>query len=135
MKMFLCNYYYLKLVRNGFKSCLLLIIFNFLVLNTFGQTADNPTPILRKIEVGDYPPPIKAKEWIKGSTIEKFEKGQIYVLEFWATWCKPCIRAMPHLSELASKYKEKVTFVGVSIYELEKTSVQEIKTFVDEMGD
>ncbi|MGV6946397.1 TlpA family protein disulfide reductase [Sphingobacterium kyonggiense] len=135
MKMLSCKYYFFKLVRNGFKSCLLLIIFNFIVLYTFGQTADNSAPILRKIEVGDYPPPIKVKEWIKGSNIEKFEKGQIYVLEFWATWCKPCIRAMPHLSELASKYKDKVTFVGISIYELEKTSVQEIKTFVDEMGD
>jgi uncharacterized protein (TIGR03435 family) len=42
-------------------------------------------------------------------------KGQVVVLEFWATWCAPCIGAMPHLNELAEKFKDrKVTFLAVS---------------------
>jgi thiol-disulfide isomerase/thioredoxin len=29
------------------------------------------------------------------------------VLEFWATWCRPCLRAVPHLNKLQSKFKDR----------------------------
>ncbi len=29
------------------------------------------------------------------------------VLEFWATWCKPCLKAVPHLNKLQNKYKDR----------------------------
>ncbi len=39
-----------------------------------------------------------------------------YVINFWATWCKPCVEEMPHFLELASEMKnEKVKFVFVSL--------------------
>ena len=38
------------------------------------------------------------------------------VLNFWATWCAPCVEEMPSLVEMAQKVKDKgVTVVGVSI--------------------
>jgi peroxiredoxin len=43
-------------------------------------------------------------------------RGQIVVLNFWATWCAPCIQEMPSLIEMASKVKDKnITVIGVSI--------------------
>jgi cytochrome c biogenesis protein CcmG, thiol:disulfide interchange protein DsbE len=43
-------------------------------------------------------------------------KGQIVVLNFWATWCAPCIQEMPSLIQMASKVKNKnITVIGVSI--------------------
>lgn len=43
-------------------------------------------------------------------------QGKIVVLDFWASWCKPCLSAMPTLESLHQKYKGKgVTFVGVSM--------------------
>jgi len=56
------------------------------------------------------------------------------VVEFWATWCKPCIAAMPHLSALAAEYKDKVTIIGIDIKEMKTTSIQKVKAFVDSMG-
>jgi thiol-disulfide isomerase/thioredoxin len=60
------------------------------------------------------------------------------VIEFWATWCKPCVAAMPHLSVLTREYKEKVTVIGIDIYETKVKPVKsnsKVKAFVDSMGN
>ncbi len=80
---------------------------------------------------GKPAPAITVKEWIKGSKIAKLEKNKTYVVEFWATWCGPCIQSIPHITETAKKYKGKVTFLGVSIWE----GPENVKPFVEKMGD
>jgi peroxiredoxin len=43
-------------------------------------------------------------------------RGQIVVLNFWATWCPPCVEEMPSLTQLQQRFKDKdVTVVGVSV--------------------
>lgn len=101
----------------------------FISFNSVAQSQEKPT-----LDIGDPAPPLQVREWIKGEPIQQMETGHIYVIEFWATWCKPCIEAMPHLSKLAAKYKDKVTIIGVDVYEKESTSAGKIKAFVDSMG-
>lgn len=101
----------------------------FISLNSVAQSQQKPT-----LDIGAPAPPLQVGEWLKGAPIRQMEKGHIYVVEFWATWCGPCIAAMPHLSQLAAKYKDKVTIIGVDIYEKESTSIDKIKAFVDSMG-
>jgi len=60
---------------------------------------------------------LKISDWVKGKPVDLAAgKGkQVYVIEFWATWCGPCRTSIPHLTELQKKFKDKgVTFVGVS---------------------
>jgi len=45
---------------------------------------------------------------------EKLAEGPV-VVSFWATWCIPCLKEMPHLNRLAEKYDGKVTFIAISV--------------------
>jgi thiol-disulfide isomerase/thioredoxin len=49
-------------------------------------------------------------------------RGKVVVIDFWATWCGPCVRAMPQYAEIIKKFDpKKVVFVGVN--EAEKPEV------------
>ncbi|HEY4874315.1 MAG TPA: TlpA disulfide reductase family protein [Puia sp.] len=85
------------------------------------------------LQLGDAAPPLHMREWLKGKPVLQFEKGTVYVVEFWATWCIPCKAAIPRLSKLASKYKKKVIVIGIDIYEMKTTPVEKVKFFVDSM--
>jgi len=106
-----------------------LLLFFCLALTACAKK-DNPP--FRKL--GDYAPPFHISKWIKGEPVEGFKKGKVYVVEFWATWCTPCIEAMPHLSELGRQYKDKVDIVAVDVLEYKSMTVDKVTAFVDSMG-
>lgn len=106
------------------------ILLCLLALASNAQEAE----FIPSVNIGDTAPLIRLNKWIKGTRIDKFEKGLVYVIEFWATWCQPCKAAMPHLSALADKYKNSVRVLGIDIYESNSTSIEKIKKFVDSMG-
>ncbi|HBE67023.1 MAG TPA: hypothetical protein DDW52_02640 [Planctomycetaceae bacterium] len=58
------------------------------------------------LKVGDAAPRLVIDHWINGKPVEEFSKDKFYVIEFWATWCGPCIKSMPHLNELAKQHAE-----------------------------
>ena len=76
------------------------------------------------LTVGDKAPTPALSTILKGNTdFTGFKDGNVYVMEFWATWCGPCRAGMPHLSQLQKDYKDKgVTIIGVSQEELEKVT-------------
>lgn len=84
---------------------------------------------------GAKAPDLKVSEWVKGSPVKAFEPGKIYVVEFWATWCGPCRVSIPHLTEMAHKFKGKVTFTGVSVFEHGDDISGQVHKFVDSMGE
>lgn len=47
-------------------------------------------------------------------------KGTVIFLNFWATWCGPCLKEIPNIKNLYEKYKDKVTFLLVSNEKNEK---------------
>ncbi len=83
--------------------------------------------------VGDKAPDLKVANVVKGKQVD-LKKG-VHVVEFWATWCVPCRQTIPHLTEMAKKYKGKAEFTGVSVFESGADQLGQVKTFVKEMGD
>ncbi len=93
-----------------------------------------------EVLIGKAPPPIKVAKWVKGEPLAGFEKGKVYVVDFWATWCGPCKAAIPHLTKLAQEHKGQVEVIGVSISEQQKDNtdtayIEKVQKFVDKMGD
>ncbi|HLX90634.1 MAG TPA: FecR domain-containing protein [Puia sp.] len=67
------------------------------------QGASPPHALL----VGDRAPILPMDTWIKGGPINIYQEGKVYLIDFWAIWCGPCIAEMGHLSELQQKYKNQ----------------------------
>ncbi|NII29513.1 TIGR03435 family protein [Pseudoflavitalea sp. X16] len=69
--------------------------------------------------VGEKAPGLQLSEVVQGPALNTISleklKGKIVVLEFWTTWCGPCVAAFPHINELVEKYKDKpVVFIAVT---------------------
>lgn len=87
------------------------------------------------LQIGDPAPPLKYAKWLQGSKpITEIDKDQLYVIEFWATWCGPCIAAMPHLSELSKKYAGKIDFIGCDVWENTYGGPKDQESYLDKVS-
>ena len=67
--------------------------------------------------------PPKKVDYLKFNTLDKkeidiFQKSdnnKLYLLNFWATWCPPCIKEIPELVKLKKKYKDSIEVLFISV--------------------
>ena len=51
-------------------------------------------------------------------------KGKVVVVDFWATWCPPCVAEIPGYVALQEKYRDKLTIVGISMDSFEPAVIK-----------
>ncbi|MBS10361.1 MAG: hypothetical protein CME19_02005 [Gemmatimonadetes bacterium] len=85
----------------------------------------------------EFPRPVPrfSVETLEGESVDlENYAGKLVILDFWATWCKPCVDMMPSLEKVYESYADKgVVVMGISIDE-GKDRVKKIRKFVDKVG-
>ncbi|GAB1348183.1 TlpA disulfide reductase family protein [Ignavibacteriales bacterium] len=100
---------------------LVVSVFAFTACNkkTQEQPAENkkteknePQPTATKVKAADF----SLKNAKGGMDIKLSDyKGKIVIVDFWATWCPPCVKGVPDLVELQKKYGDDLVVIGISV--------------------
>jgi cytochrome c biogenesis protein CcmG, thiol:disulfide interchange protein DsbE len=104
------------------RGLLILLIASFLGCDTGGVQ-------------GDYEAPGFELKDLDGKTVSLEEhRGRIVVVDFWATWCPPCLMSIPEMVEVQEKYRDKgVTILGISVDLPGDVSEEDLRTFKNKM--
>jgi len=97
--------------------------------------AISTTAFAQSLNLGDSMPTIgDDANWLQGSPVSAWEQGEIYVLDFWATWCGPCIASIPHVNEISQTHAEDgVNVIGMAVWP--RQGMTPTDEFVEEKGD
>lgn len=86
------------------------------------------------LEEGKTAPDFKL-ETLSGETVKLSDyRGQVVLINFWASWCPPCKAEMPHMEEFYKENKEKqFTILAVNLTNMDR-GMDEIQSFVNDYG-
>lgn len=93
------------------------------------QTPINKSKIKALQTTKISPAPLFTKTDINGFEIslEKY-KGDLIILNFWATWCPPCVSEIPQFIDLQANYQDKIQIIGISL----DKNLSKVKQFIKE---
>ncbi|PHN03270.1 redoxin domain-containing protein [Flavilitoribacter nigricans] len=74
------------------------------------MTAQSPIPI------GEKCPPLRITDWVQNAPPEQDLENKVIVVDFWATWCGPCLKAVPHFNKLVAEFAgdQRIQFLSMT---------------------
>ena len=88
-----------------------------------GTPAAPKRPLAPDIEVRD----------LEGKTVKLSDfRGKVVVIDFWATWCGPCVRGMPVSAAVTKEFGDRVVFLPVDVDDRE--TAEKVKSFAAKKG-
>ena len=96
------------------------------ILLALAAGASAKTPV--KLKVGDAAPQFVRSD-LQGKKFDlRAQRGKVVLVDFWASWCPPCIIAIPHLGQLQKKYGGRgFQVVGVSMDDAADTTKETMR--------
>ena len=109
-------------MRQSFLKCSILVVAALIAVTVSARA---------ELMVGDKAARLQTGKWIQGEPVTGFDSNHVYIVEFWATWCGPCVQTIPHLNQLWQAFKDRgVIVIGVDIWD----SDEAVAPFVKKMG-
>ena len=105
-----------------------LFLLGVALIGSLGQTGNSAD----LLTIGSDAPALDIEHWVQNGNgkfkpVTKYANGKVYVVEFWATWCGPCIQSMPHLAQLQTEYADK----GVQLISISDEDLETVDKFLD----
>lgn len=92
------------------------LILSFLL---FQEEENNESVVGTKL--GQYAPDFET-EYLNGTKFHLYElRGKPVILNFWASWCPPCVREMPTLDGFYLEHKDEILVIGINLGEKDQT--------------
>lgn len=84
---------------------------------------------LKAIRPGQVAPNFSALSSLKHPLSLSSYRGKFVVIDFWGSWCKPCVEGFPKMKEYYARYKQKVEFIGIACSDQDSTWRSTIKKY------
>jgi peroxiredoxin len=115
-------------LKDGLLGLLIIVALTLLILRVQRPSPENPQPKANQFKSQEgYMAPRFSLRNLKGN-MEGLDDhlGKVIVVNFWATWCVPCVKEMPSFENLYRRYRSQgLTLLAVSLDKGDSTKVQE----------
>ena len=115
-------------LKDGLLGLLIIVALTLLILRVQRLSPENPQPKANQFKSQEgYMAPRFSLRNLKGN-MEGLDDhlGKVIVVNFWATWCVPCVKEMPSFENLYRRYRSQgLTLLAVSLDKGDSTKVQE----------
>ena len=94
-----------------FKKSIITSIMILFVGFAFAQESNNDKKLWAKSILNQKAPQIAVEKWLSD---QPRTEGKFILVDFWATWCGPCIRVIPKLNEWHKEFSDNLVIIGLS---------------------